>query len=78
MRTIKNQKVKIALQLLLLGFWSDFYVETEEEWSEIERAYEELFYEFAKLSEEFPEVKLLAIGNELKEFTKRRPNFLKR
>lgn len=60
------------------GFWSDFYVETEEEWSEIERAYEELFYEFAKLSEEFPEVKLLAIGNELKEFTKRRPNFLKR
>lgn len=59
------------------GFWGDFYVETEEEWLEVERAYAELFYEFAKLSEEFPEVKLLSIGTELKEFTKRRPQFFK-
>ena len=59
------------------GFWGDFYVDTEEEWLEVESAYGELFYEFAKLSEEFPEVKLLSIGNELKEFTKRRPQFFK-
>ncbi len=59
------------------SFWGDFYVDTEEEWQEVENAYEELFYEFAKLSEEFPEVKLLSIGNELKEFTKRRPQFFK-
>ena len=58
-------------------FWGDFYVEKEEEWVEIERAYAELFYEFAKLSKEFPEVKLLSIGTELKEFTKRRPQFFK-
>jgi len=58
-------------------FWGDFYVTTEKEWFEIERAYTELFYEFAKLSEEFTEVKLLSIGNELKEFTKRRPQFFK-
>ncbi len=59
------------------GFWGDFYVDTEEEWQEVERAYAEFFYEFAKLSEEFPEVKLLAIGNELKEFSKRCPQFFK-
>ncbi|GAA3596481.1 hypothetical protein Q4Q39_08240 [Flavivirga amylovorans] len=59
------------------GFWGDFYVNTEEEWKPIEKTYTELFYEFAKLSEEFPEVKLLSIGNELKEFTKRRPQFFK-
>ena len=59
------------------GFWGDFYVDTEEEWLEIESTYTELFYELAKLSEEFPEVKLLSIGNELKEFTKRRPQFFK-
>tara|TARA_B110000240_G_C13440378_1_gene427816 strand:- start:132 stop:1184 length:1053 start_codon:yes stop_codon:yes gene_type:complete len=59
------------------GFWGDFYVTTEDEWIPIERTYTELFYEFAKLSEEFPEVKLLSIGNELKEFTKRRPKFFK-
>ena len=58
-------------------FWGDFYVETEEEWLEIERACTELFYEFAKLSEEFPEVKLLSVGNELKQFTQRRPQFFK-
>ena len=59
------------------SFWGDFYVETEAEWLEVERAYTELFYEFAKLSEEFPEVKLLSIGTELKEFTKRRPQFFR-
>ena len=59
------------------GFWGEFYVATEEEWSEVESTYTELFYEFAKLSEEFTEVKLLSIGNELKEFTKRRPQFFK-
>lgn len=59
------------------SFWGGFYVDTEEEWLEIEKAYTDLFYEFAKLSEEFPEVKLLSIGNELKEFTKRRPQFFK-
>lgn len=59
------------------GFWGDFYVDREEVWQEIERAYAEFFYEFAKLSEEFPEVKLLSIGNELKEFSKRRPQFFK-
>lgn len=59
-------------------FWGDFYVESEKEWKEIERAYEELFYELAKLSNEFPEVKLLSVGNELREFTKRRPNFFKK
>lgn len=58
-------------------FWGDFYVDTEEEWLDIEKTYGELFYEFAKLSEEFSEVKLLSIGNELKEFTKRRPQFFK-
>ena len=59
------------------NFWGDFYVTTEEEWLEIERAYMELYYELAKLSEEFPQVKLLSIGNELKEFTKRRPQFFR-
>ncbi len=59
------------------SFWGDFYVNTEEEWNPIEKTYIELFYEFAKLSEEFSEVKLLSIGNELKEFSKRRPQFFK-
>ena len=59
------------------NFWGDFYVTTEEEWLEIERAYMELYYELAKLSEEFPQVKLLSIGNELKEFTKKRPQFFR-
>jgi hypothetical protein len=59
------------------SFWGDFYVTTEAEWKYIEIAYEELIYEFAKLSIDFPEVKLLSIGNELKEFTKRRPQFFK-
>ncbi len=59
------------------SFWGDFYVDREDVWQDIERTYTELFYEFAKLSEEFPEVKLLAIGNELKEFSKRRPQFFK-
>lgn len=57
------------------GFWGDFYVETEEQWLAIESAYTELFYEFAKLSVDFPQVKILSIGTELKEFTKRRPQF---
>ncbi|MEP5340749.1 MAG: hypothetical protein ABJL44_00115 [Algibacter sp.] len=56
-------------------FWGDFFVNTEAEWLGIEKAYEELIYEFARLSEEFPEVKLLSIGNELKEFSQRRPQF---
>ena len=59
------------------GFWGDFYVDTEEEWLEVERAYGAFYYAFAKLSEEFPEVKLLSIGTELREFTKRRPQFFK-
>jgi hypothetical protein len=59
------------------SFWSDFYVTTETEWRKVEIAYEELIYEFAKLSIEFPEVKILSIGNELREFTKRRPQFFK-
>ncbi|WP_238567313.1 glycoside hydrolase family 113, partial [Jejuia pallidilutea] len=59
------------------GFWGDFYVDTEEKWKEVESAYTDLFYEFANLSNEFPEVKLLSVGNELKEFTTRRPEFFK-
>jgi hypothetical protein len=59
------------------SFWGDFYVTTAEEWKPIEKTYTELFYKFAKLTEEFPEVKLLSIGNELKEFTKRRPEFFR-
>jgi hypothetical protein len=59
------------------SFWGDFYMTTETEWKYIEIAYEELIYEFAKLSLEFPEVKLLSIGTELREFTKRRPYFFK-
>ncbi|MEL7221942.1 MAG: hypothetical protein AAGJ93_11525 [Bacteroidota bacterium] len=56
-------------------FWGDFYVETEEEWLEIEHAYEHLIYEFAKLSLTYEEIKLLSIGTELAEFAKRRPLF---
>ncbi len=56
-------------------FWGDFYVNNEDEWQEIEKTYEELLYEFAKLSVKFPEVKMLSIGNELREFVKRRPQF---
>ena len=59
------------------SFWGDFYVTTETEWRNVEIAYEELIYEFAKLSKEFPEVKILSIGTELREFTKRRPQFFK-
>lgn len=59
------------------GYWGDFYVSTEKEWEEIEKAYEELYVEFAKLSERFPEVKILSIGTELKKFSKRRPQFFK-
>ena len=55
----------------------DFHVNTAEEWKEIEQAYTTLFYEFAKLSKEFPEIKLLSIGTELREFVKRRPLFFK-
>tara|TARA_B110000967_G_C18893627_1_gene569104 strand:- start:2690 stop:3778 length:1089 start_codon:yes stop_codon:yes gene_type:complete len=58
-------------------FWGDFFVETEEEWQEVERAYTELFYNFAKLHEEFPEVILLSIGTEIKEFSSRRLQFFK-
>ncbi|WP_196888752.1 glycoside hydrolase family 113 [Aureivirga sp. CE67] len=58
-------------------FWGDFYVETEEEWLEIENTYFELFDEVAKLSLEYPQIKMLSIGNELREFTKRRPQFFK-
>lgn len=56
-------------------YWGDFYVETEEEWIEVENAFEELIYEFAKLSLDYEEVKLLSIGNELTEFSRRRPEF---
>jgi len=59
------------------SYWGDFYVETEEEWVKIENAFEELIYEFAKLSLDFEEIKLLSIGNELSEFSKRRPDFFK-
>ena len=59
------------------SFWGDFYVDTEEDWEDIENAYSDLFYELAKLSETFPEVKLLSIGNELREFTQRRPQFFR-
>ncbi len=58
-------------------FWGDFYVNTEEEWKGIEKSYRKLFYEFAKLSEDFPQIKMLSIGNELREFTTRRPQFFK-
>ena len=59
------------------SFWGHFYVDTEEEWADIENAYGDLFYELAKLSETFPEIKLLSIGNELNEFTQRRPQFFR-
>ncbi len=58
-------------------FRGDFYVDNEAQWKVIEAAYEKLIYGFAKLSVEFPEVKLLSIGTELREFTKRRPGFFK-
>ncbi|WP_196894486.1 glycoside hydrolase family 113 [Aureivirga marina] len=58
-------------------FWGDFYVETEEEWLEIEVTYFELYKEMAKISLDFPQVKMLSIGNELREFAKRRPEFFK-
>jgi hypothetical protein len=59
------------------SFWGDFYVTNEQEWRYVEIAYEELVYEFAKLSIEFPNVKLLCVGNELKQFATRRPQFFK-
>ncbi len=59
-------------------YWSDFYMSTEIGWTNVEKAYEKLFYEFAKLSNQFPEFKILSIGTELREFTKRRPQFFKR
>jgi hypothetical protein len=58
-------------------FSGDFYVTTDEQWKQIEIAYEELIYEFAKLSVMFPEVKLLCVGNELKKFATTRPQFFK-
>ena len=56
-------------------FWGDFYVSSEREWREIEHTYEELMIEMAKLSLNYPQVKLLCIGNELREFVVRRPQF---
>ncbi|WP_111708054.1 glycoside hydrolase family 113 [Lutibacter citreus] len=59
------------------NFWGDFYVTNETEWKEIEATYSDLLYEFAKIANKFPEVKMLSIGNELREFVKRRPEFFK-
>ncbi|WP_196889729.1 glycoside hydrolase family 113 [Aureivirga sp. CE67] len=59
-------------------YWVDFHVKSEEEWEEIEAAYEEFYYGFAELSVIYPEFKLLSIGNELKEFSRRRPAFFSR
>ena len=58
-------------------FWGDFFLDSEEEWLEMERAYTELFLEFASLSEEFDEIRMLSVGNELREFATRRPDFFK-
>ena len=59
------------------NFWGDFFLETEAEWQEMEKAYTELFLGFAALSDEFPQVDMLSIGNELREFATRRPDFFK-
>ncbi len=89
MRTIIPKMINSGLQNIMLKpltsfwgvngsyFWGDFYVDTEEEWKGMEMAYRELFYEFAKLSEDFPQIKMLSIGNELREFATRRPQFFK-
>ena len=58
-------------------FWGDFFLETEEEWQEMENAYSDLFLGFAALSEAFPQVRMLSIGNELREFAVRRPRFFR-
>ena len=59
------------------SFWGDYYAQSEEEWLEVQQAYEKLYLAIAELSLEFPEFKLLSIGTELKQFTKRRPEFFK-
>ncbi|WP_196891420.1 glycoside hydrolase family 113 [Aureivirga marina] len=88
-RIIKNVRLNGIQQIMikpLTSFWSvngghywvDFYVETEEEWEEIEIAYEEFYYAIAQLSLFYPEFKILSIGNELKAFSLRRPHFFSR
>ena len=59
-------------------FWGDFYANSEEEWKEIEMTYRDLILSVAKLSNEYPQIQILSIGNELREFTKRRPEFFKK
>ena len=58
-------------------FWGDFYLETEAEWLEMEHAFSEYIMGLAALSREFPHFRMLSIGNELREFATRRPQFFR-
>ncbi len=77
---VENIMVKPLTSFYLVRgdrFWGDFYLETEEDWLDMERAFSEYIMGFAALSAEFPQFRMLSIGNELREFATRRPQFFR-
>ncbi len=77
---VENIMVKPLTSFYLVKgdrFWGDFYLETEEDWLDMERAFSEYIMGFASLSVEFPQFRMLSIGNELREFATRRPQFFR-